>query len=130
MQRGVNIAGQILDVDPRTGKTEVNHAKPFSKASWLEPAKPHTVTVQCADGTTSSVMIVGATHAELRDDAFIHALVTGQSMSTITEKLWHGFVMRLANKHPDKVATRDSIRPMIKPPRSRVIVSTRSVSRS
>jgi hypothetical protein len=124
ISRGINIAGQTLDIDPRTGKCEVNHARPFSKSAWRQIAKPHTVTVVHADGNESVVTIAGATHSELRDDVFVGSVATGGGIKhRITNQQWHACVMRLAALFPDKVGTQDGIKPVKPVPAARVVVA-------
>lgn len=113
--RGVNIAGQTLSVDPRTGRLE-RLARPFPKSAFREIARDHTVIMQHADGTTSEIVITGATYAELRDQDFILALVTGDwddylMKNRVTDEMWHQFVQSLAIKYPHLVHVADTIKP-------------------
>lgn len=129
ISRGINMCGQILDVDPRTGRTIVNHAKPYSKGAWNEIAKPHTVTVTHADGSVSVATIVGATHSELRDPDFVYAVATGRDIKHgLSDAQWHACVMRLAAQHPDKVGRQDGFLRVSPRPNAgyRVVVAARA----
>lgn len=117
MQRGINIGPQHLSLDPYTGRLE-QWAKPISKAEANRIAKPHTVVVNRADGSIEHVTLVGMTYTELRDAELVAAIATGDwdeylSKRRVTNEQWHSYIITLANKHPDKVATRDCIKPVL-----------------
>lgn len=107
ISKGTNICGQVLDVDPRTGKTEVNTVKPYTKRDWNRIARPHVVTVTHADGRQSLVTIAGASHSELRDADFVGSVATGGSVKHKLDD-WHKFVIKLAAKHPHLVVSSSS----------------------
>lgn len=104
ISRSVNICGQTLDVDPRTGRTEVNHARPFSKRDWNEIATPRVIAVVDANGNESGITIAGAKHKELRDVDFICSVTAGRGVKhRITDEQWHAYVLKLAARYPDRV---------------------------
>lgn len=124
ISRGINIAGQYLSVDPLTGKLERN-AKPFSKSSFDQIAPNHTVTIEHADGSKTLATIAGATHSQLRDADFVLELLGRdhkRDPRKVSNKQWHEFVVRLAEKHPDLVKVADSFRYHSGRPRPPVVV--------
>jgi hypothetical protein len=120
--RGVNIAGQTLSVDPRTGRTE--NTGLFSKAAWNEIADPHTVTLTRHDGSNALVTIAGARFKELRDDKLVQSLIAGGRLKhTVSNEEWHQCVMSYARRYPDLVKVTDgykATRPSLPP---RVVVA-------
>lgn len=117
ISKGINIAGQYLSVDPRTGRLE-RLAKPFHKSEANRIAPDHTVTVNKADGSVEIVTIKGASYADLRDKDLVLAIVTGDwdaylSGRRVTNEQWHSYIITLAAKHPELVKTADTIKPVL-----------------